>query len=134
VKIDRRARVLGDAGGQVALPGEFAILDLEIACQQHEEPEGHGVDNGWTFLHGEEVVPQSLAEGLLRQGLEPVRKAENGGDGSWQNRLELRRTAEGDTALAGVIHRCLLLVGKSIFTPMLSCLHAFLGWNTAVHT
>src|SRR5262245_11446246 len=45
VKIDRRARIIGEAAGHIPVPAEFAIFDREITGERHEKSVGHRVDD-----------------------------------------------------------------------------------------
>src|SRR5262245_25316394 len=76
----------------------------EIAGQRHEEAVRHRVDDRRAFLHCVDVVADGLARRLHGQRLEPVGQPTHRRNRSRHNLFELRRAAEDDTALLGLIH------------------------------
>src|SRR5215467_11728897 len=97
VEIDRGARVVRQcARRNVPIPGKHPVLGAQVGDQWNEKPEGHGVDERRALLDRHLLRLEYCAEGLLRHGLEPVREPEHGGYRPRQNRLELRRAAEGN--------------------------------------
>src|SRR5215475_2838241 len=105
-----RARIGADPAGHVTIPAEFAVLYFEIASERHEEAAGHGIDDRRALLHGENLLAQCPAEGLVRHGLEPVGEAAHGRNRSRQNPVKLGRTTEDDVESTCLMEGLALLV------------------------
>src|SRR4029077_6265340 len=105
VEISWRGGELADeAFGQVEVPGEFAVAQLQIDQQRNQESVCHGVDEGRTLLHRHVREAHGRIEGLRRHGFEPFRQALHRGGRPRQNVLQTGRAAKCQRCLSGIIH------------------------------
>ena len=95
VKSDRRAHEVDFAARrQVVVPGEFAVLHLQVADQRHQKAAGHGVDKRRATLDGVAYPVIDFVEGLRRHCLEPIRQTKRCRHRRCQQSVQLHRAAE----------------------------------------
>ena len=106
VQSDWRADVIDfTAWRQLVVPGERAVLDPQITDQRNEKAARHGVDERRSSLDRVARGGVERIVGLRRHRLEPVRQAERGRDGGWQDVLQACWTAENESLrLFGCAH------------------------------
>jgi tetratricopeptide (TPR) repeat protein len=92
---ERRAhKVDFSARRQIVVPGELAVLDLEIADQRKQKAVRHRVDERRTTLDCIAYRGVDRVECLRWHCLESIGRAERRRHGRWQQALEFRRAAE----------------------------------------
>jgi hypothetical protein len=95
VESDRRTREANcSARRRIIVPGELAVLDLQVTDQRNQEAAGHGIDEWRTALDRVKFPGKGRIECLGRHGLEPARKAERCRHGRWQPTFQFFGTAE----------------------------------------
>ncbi len=116
---DRRAHEVDfSARRQIVVPGELAVLDLEVADQRDQKAVSHGVDKRRAALDSIAYAGVDRIERLWRHRLEPVGQTERRRHRRRQQAFEFRRAAERQRHWMVFIGRHVLLHDRRLTTSL----------------